>query len=176
MGGRLRCHRPLAVDVQQGVMNRLKVRKSTRDDVASARKALEDIHGLAPDVKPSEVVRLLRPYPARVLAVALSEVGLDSPSGRQIELFLREWREVRTDTDGNDLLAMGLEAGPEIGYLLDRLLAARLDGEVGDSHGEQALLLSLLQERATGAHALPPIQAPAQDVGHDDASEPASEV
>lgn len=137
---------PLQVHVREEVMHRLRVRKSTRDDVHAVQMLLDELAPLDPHVKPSMVVRLLRPYAPRVLLVAASQLGPDSRIGRRITQYQLEWRDVKTELNGNDLLAMGLEAGPRIGQLLDRLLAARLDGEVDDLAGERALLEELLAE------------------------------
>jgi tRNA nucleotidyltransferase (CCA-adding enzyme) len=131
---------PLKVHVQQEVMHRLKVRKGTRVDVSAVRSLMDQLTDLDAGARPSEVVQLLRPYAPRVLLVAVSQLGPDSTIGKLIGLYQSEWRNVRTALNGNDLLAMGLEAGPKVGQLLDRLLAARLDGEVHDVAGERALL------------------------------------
>jgi tRNA nucleotidyltransferase (CCA-adding enzyme) len=53
---------------------------------------------------------------------------------------------VETALDGNDLRALGLKPGPRYADLLDRLLAARLDGQVSDEAEERALLSSLLED------------------------------
>lgn len=137
---------PLESHVRQEVMHRLKVRKSTRDDVGAVEMLLDQLEGLDSSTRPSDVVKLLRPYSPRVLLVAVSQIGPDSAVGQLIGHYQSEWRHIRTALNGNDLLALGLEAGPKVGQLLDRLLAARLDGEVHDVSGERALLQELLDE------------------------------
>lgn len=136
---------PMPPIVQDEVMARLKVRKATRDDVFSNRGLLEELSNLPDKAKPSQVVFALRNYQSRVLLVALAAVGLDSEVGQKIDNYQRKWREVRTSLNGNDLLDIGLRAGPQIGVLLDRLLAARLDGEIYDDEGEQKLLKNLVE-------------------------------
>jgi tRNA nucleotidyltransferase (CCA-adding enzyme) len=137
---------PLKHHVRQEVMHRLKVRKGTRDDVGAVQSLLDRLAELDASARPSEVVQLLRPYASRVLLVAVSQLGPDSAIGQLISHYQFDWRNVRTALNGNDLLAMGLEAGPQVGQLLDRLLAARLDGEVHDVAGERALLDQLLDQ------------------------------
>ncbi|MFN2222040.1 MAG: CBS domain-containing protein [Candidatus Promineifilaceae bacterium] len=137
---------PLKVHVRQEVMHRLKVRKGTRDDVGAVQALLDHLTNLDASARPSDVVKHLRPYAPRVLLVAVSQIGPDSTVGQLISQYQSEWRNVRTELNGNDLLAMGLEAGPKVGRLLDRLLAARLDGEVDDVAGERALLEKVLDE------------------------------
>lgn len=140
---------PVPPIVQDEVMARLKVRKSTREDVYSTRSLLEELSSLPKDAKPSQVVFILREYQSRVLLVALAAVGPDSEVGLKIDSYQRDWRDIRTSINGNDLLDMGLKAGPQIGELLDRLLAARLDGEIRDEEGEKELLKSLIESEST---------------------------
>jgi tRNA nucleotidyltransferase (CCA-adding enzyme) len=136
---------PVPPIVQDEVMTRLKVRKSTREDVYSTRSLLEELSSLPKDAKASQVVFTLREYQSRVLLVALAAVGPDSEIGLNIDSYQRDWRDVRTSLNGNDLLDMGLKAGPQIGELLDRLLAARLNGEIHDEEGERELLKKLIE-------------------------------
>ena len=57
----------------------------------------------------------------------------------------REWRWVRPHTTGEDLKALGLPPGPRYKTLLDRLRAARLDGDVSTAEQEHTLLQRLLR-------------------------------
>ena len=66
-----------------------------------------------------------------------------------INLYVHKWRMVRTSLTGDSLLEMGLRPGPDVGRLLDRLLAARLDGEVNDGEGERDLLGQLIKPDTT---------------------------
>jgi tRNA nucleotidyltransferase (CCA-adding enzyme) len=144
---------PLAIPVRQEVMHRLKVRKSTRDDVEAVKTLLEQLAELEPEARPSDVVKLLRPYAVRVLVVAIAQIGPDTGVGQWIGHYQRQWRNVRSALNGDDLLAMGLEAGPKVGWLLDQILAARLDGTVQDLAGEKALLGELLDDKASASPA-----------------------
>jgi len=62
---------------------------------------------------------------------------------------LQEWREVKTAVTGDTLKAMGLKSGPQFGILLEKLLAARLDGAVSSEAEELALLDELLDEASS---------------------------
>jgi tRNA nucleotidyltransferase (CCA-adding enzyme) len=140
---------PMPPIVQDEVMSRLKVRKTTREDVYSTRSLLEELSSLPKGAKPSQVVFILRNYQPRVLLVGLIAVEPDSELGLMIDSYQRDWRKVRTSLNGNDLLDMGLKAGPQIGLLLDRLLAARLDGEIRDDEEERKLLEVLVESDPT---------------------------
>jgi len=52
-----------------------------------------------------------------------------------------EWREVRLEIDGEDLIAAGVEQGPALGRGLDEALRRKLDGEI--SGREQELEVAL---------------------------------
>ena len=135
---------PLAVQEQTAVMNRLKVRKSTREDVLAIKRLLANLAGLPPHPTPSQVEKALRPSSPRALLTA--RIWLADPS--QVDLldqYYTNWRHVKTAVAGDDLRALGLKPGPLFAVLLDQLLAARLDGEVADEAGERALLGKLLK-------------------------------
>jgi tRNA nucleotidyltransferase (CCA-adding enzyme) len=69
-----------------------------------------------------------------------------TPAAGLLDRYQGEWRHVETALDGNFLRQSGLRPGPIYALLLDRLLAARLDGLVTDEAGERALLARLLEE------------------------------
>jgi tRNA nucleotidyltransferase (CCA-adding enzyme) len=135
---------PLSLPVQTAVMGRLKVRKSTREDLIAINQLLAELAVLPANVAPSRLVQALGAYPLRGLLVARAAV-VDATAAGQIERYFREWRHVRTILDGNDLLALGLKPGPQIGRLLEQLLVARLDSAVSDEAGERQLLQELIE-------------------------------
>lgn len=137
---------PLSATVQDEVMNRLRVRKATRDDVNGLEQLLRDLATLPADARPSQWAKALRPHPGRVLLAALAALGPYSPASAAIQNYWRSWRFVRPVINGNDLLAMGIKPGPEIGRLLDHLLVARLDGKVTDEAAERKLLEHLIDK------------------------------
>jgi tRNA nucleotidyltransferase (CCA-adding enzyme) len=125
-------------------VERLKVKHGDADDL----RLLPDLRAVLPRVgwvrRPSAVCDMLRPFPARVLAVAWVASG----SGRQKAQLLRyqtEWRMVEAEITGGDLKEMGLRPGPLFGRLLDALRDARLDGKVSTRQDEEALLEKLLE-------------------------------
>jgi tRNA nucleotidyltransferase (CCA-adding enzyme) len=134
----------LPATIQGEVMSRLKVRKSTREDLLSSQSLLSEVSTLQGNVLPSQVVFLLRFYSQRVQLVALAMVGLDSDIGQYIDRYHREWRHISSSLNGNDLLAMGLKRGPRVGIILDQLLAARLDGEILGESGERKLANAMI--------------------------------
>ncbi len=74
--------------------------------------------------RPSDGVRLAEPWdPAQLLvARALGAEWLDS--------YAEEWRHVRLEITGEDLIADGIPEGPAIGRGLEAALSGKLDGEL----------------------------------------------
>ena len=141
---------PLSKTVQQEVMAGLRVRRATSDDIIAASALLDELTLLPAEAKPSRVVQVVRPYRTRVLMVARIVVGSDGQSGQNLDLYQRDWRSIRASLRGRDLLEMGMEPGPEIGKLLDQLLASRLDGQITDEAGERSLAALALADKDDG--------------------------
>lgn len=138
---------PLSATVREAVMERLHVRKSTREEVEGVVDLVRRLTALPPAPRPSQVERAIRPYAdrLRILLAARAALG-ETDAGELLDRYQAEWRHVDTVLDGNDLRARGLPPGPRYADLLERLLSARLDGEVTDEAGERALLAQLLAE------------------------------
>ncbi|MDD2270894.1 MAG: CBS domain-containing protein [Desulfuromonadaceae bacterium] len=64
---------------------------------------------------------------------------------RFVSLYLTRLRSVVPLLGGGDLCGLGLEPGPVLGRVKERLLQARLDGEVNTLEEEEALARSLVQ-------------------------------
>ncbi|PSB53368.1 poly(A) polymerase [filamentous cyanobacterium Phorm 6] len=79
---------------------------------------------------PSQLVFLLRNYELPLLIA----IALQSPRSirRQIWEYLTKWANVESPLNGNDLKALGYKPGPGFKRMLDDLLAAALDGDLGD--------------------------------------------
>jgi tRNA nucleotidyltransferase (CCA-adding enzyme) len=138
---------PLPGKVQEEVMDRLRVRKTTQEDLAALVDLLHKLALVPADAQPSEVVKVFRPYRERVLLSALIAVGPESTAGEQIVHYLEKWQHVQSALNGNDLIAMGVPKGPEIGRLLEALLVARLDGEIATEAEERDYISALLSSQ-----------------------------
>lgn len=84
---------------------------------------------------PSEAVRLARgASPIElVLARAMGAEWLDR--------YAQEWRDVKLQIDGDDLIAAGVPQGPQIGRGLAEALRRKLDGELSGRDEELAVAL-----------------------------------
>lgn len=80
--------------------------------------------------RPSQVVQLLRCYDLPTLI--LIAVQSPRPIRRTIWQYFTVWRHVQPILNGNDLRKLGYTPGPQYRLMLDDLLAATLDGVIGD--------------------------------------------
>ncbi len=87
--------------------------------------------------RPSEIVLLLRYYDICTLIL----IAVKFPKVRRhIWRYLSRWRHIKPTLDGNDLKALGYKPGKQFKPMLDRLLAATIDGEIGDRTSAEAFL------------------------------------
>ena len=99
-----------------------------------------------PDLKPSRIYQLLHRYSDR--AILAFSYALDSTLARdRAQQYLRQWRWVRPRLTGAYLKARGVPPGPVYRTILNRLLYALLDGEIGTEAEEEALAGRLLARR-----------------------------
>lgn len=80
--------------------------------------------------RPSQVVRLLKPYNLTVLS--LVAVKSSRAIRQQIWRYLTVWAQVRSEITGDDLKKLGYQPSPRFKQILDDLLAATLDGTIRD--------------------------------------------
>jgi tRNA nucleotidyltransferase (CCA-adding enzyme) len=100
--------------------------------VSAALKAPVLLGGLESAQMPSAVGEAVQAAPVEALALAL---GLAQERGRAAAAaaaarWLSELRHVRLQITGDDLLAAGIPAGPEIGRRLKLAMSRKLDGEL----------------------------------------------
>ena len=88
-----------------------------------------------PPLRPSELTARARGRTGVELAIARA-LGAD-----WLDRYVDEWRGVRLEIGGTDLLAEGVPEGPAVGRGLAAALAAKLDGQVGDRDQELAIAL-----------------------------------
>jgi tRNA nucleotidyltransferase (CCA-adding enzyme) len=89
---------------------------------------------------------VLRTFPFELLPLLLARCPAMAVRDR-VRQFLTTWRHVRPCLTGEDLKRFGIPQGPEIGRLLARLLAAKLDGEAPTREAEEALVRGTLAQR-----------------------------
>jgi tRNA nucleotidyltransferase (CCA-adding enzyme) len=93
---------------------------------------------------PADAVELLEGK-ANSAVWALSLLD-DGAVGRACARYLAEWQQVKPLLGGDDLLALGVPSGQQVGALLRRLRRARLEGEVASREDEVGLVRRALRE------------------------------
>jgi len=95
-----------------------------------------------PSIKHSIIYSLLNQYD--VLAIYANSITSELPAiHTNVELFLSRLRNIKTDIKGEELIKLGIPAGPVLGRILKAVHRARLDGEVSNREEELRLALSL---------------------------------
>ena len=96
------------------------------------------------DARPSAVVAALRPLPSDLVPLLMAWCP-QRECQQLIRHYLTTWRHIRPCLTGDDLKRLGAQQGPQIGRLLARLQAAKLDGEAPTREVEEALVSTLLR-------------------------------
>jgi tRNA nucleotidyltransferase (CCA-adding enzyme) len=101
-----------------------------------------------PEAQNSEIYAWFHGLPLDVLLYLAARARREEVR-RFVSHYVTHLRQVRSTLDGDGLAALGLEPGPRFRDILDRLLTARLDGEVTSDDGERDLAIRLIAETAT---------------------------
>ena len=108
-----------------------------RDIVLAAWRAPELARAMEEAHRPSELAAVLWREPPEAVALA----GALGPA-EAARKWLGEFRHVKLEIGGDDLIAAGIEPGPELGAMLRGVLRRKLDGEIGG--GREAELAAAL--------------------------------
>lgn len=126
------------------LLYRLKASKVTIRTVQDTLKIKAGLSALAlPGITPSFLYEWLRPY--HPLAVQANAVAGSPMVRRHLEIFLRRLSRAKPLLSGDDLINMGVPAGPGVGQALEKLLMARLDGGAKTKGEEEALVRHLVE-------------------------------
>lgn len=101
--------------------------------------------GRKPEPQASEVYRLLSGLSDETL-LSLMAKSKGETVKRQVSAFLTTYQHVKPILTGTDLKAMGLKPGPQFKKILDRLLAAHLDGEVRTEAEERRFVQQVIHD------------------------------
>jgi tRNA nucleotidyltransferase (CCA-adding enzyme) len=99
---------------------------------------VRDLAAAKPE-KPSEAVQLASELDPAQLVLART-LG-----GEWLDRYADEWRHVKLEIDGEDLLEAAVPEGPAIGRGLKAALGAKLDGEISGREAELALAVKAAQ-------------------------------
>jgi tRNA nucleotidyltransferase (CCA-adding enzyme) len=130
----------------QRVCARLALSFRLTDELVRGIAVIEDAGGRlggVDDLRPSEVVAGLRALPDDLIPLLLAWYP-ERDQQQAIWHYLRTWRHIRPCLTGDDVKRLGGQQGPEIGRLLARLQAAKLDGQAPTREAEEALIRTAL--------------------------------
>jgi tRNA nucleotidyltransferase (CCA-adding enzyme) len=92
-----------------------------------------------------ENYRLLRPYAIESLLFFLAMVDEDEIR-QKIGMYLMELMDIRIEVSGKDVLNFGVNPGPIVGKLLEKVLEAKVRGDVRTKEEELNLLKRLIED------------------------------
>jgi tRNA nucleotidyltransferase (CCA-adding enzyme) len=109
---------------------RLRLPPAQREMILAALEAAEALRGRwsVGQPSPSEAAAALRPQVDALVYVYASLP--DERVRRILDRFMNEWRAVRLEISGDDLIAAGWRPGPALGAALRATLDARLDAKI----------------------------------------------
>jgi tRNA nucleotidyltransferase (CCA-adding enzyme) len=110
--------------------------------IRDAQVILRGLLELNPNAKRSELYEVLQGHNEHSLAIAVSVAPMASNLRRSIRLYFEELKDVRSDFRGDDLIKLGIPAGPQVGQILQRLKNARLDRELNNYEEEKNFVLT----------------------------------
>jgi tRNA nucleotidyltransferase (CCA-adding enzyme) len=96
-----------------------------------------------PDIRNSEICVWFRELSLETLLYLAASASREEVR-RFVSQYLTRLRQVRCCLDGTALKTMGLLPGPRFRQVMERLLAARLDGEINSDDEERALAGELI--------------------------------
>jgi len=129
---------------ERAVMDVLKRFPFSQSEATKLKMSRVDCHtvirrlGKQPPLKPADTYRLLSGLPDETLLSMMAKSKGESVK-RQVSAFLTTYQHVKPVITGVDLKELGLKPGPQFKKILDRLLDARLNGEVKTESEEQEL-------------------------------------
>jgi tRNA nucleotidyltransferase (CCA-adding enzyme) len=134
---------PLNTSEIEQFINRLNIPSKLAGTLKDTIKLKGELHLLMdPYIRNSAIYYLLNQYDlvaiqANAITSKLSAIHAN------IELFMNKLRHIKTNINGEELINLGIPAGPALGRILKAVHRARLDGEVNSRGEELQLVLSL---------------------------------
>ncbi|MBI3604101.1 MAG: CBS domain-containing protein, partial [Nitrospirae bacterium] len=95
-----------------------------------------------PPPSPADTYRLLHGQADETVLLLMAKTKSDAAK-RRISAYLTTYQQVKPSLTGVDLKAMGLKPGPQYKKILEKLLEARLNGQVASEAGERELVRRL---------------------------------
>lgn len=125
---------------QEEIIASLKTNKSEAIVIRDTCRIKEELNRLSDKrLKPSQIYNILFRYSANALLVI--QAAEDSTAiQKNIKLFKQKLMGIKPNLSGGDLVRIGFAQSPEVQQMLNRLLCARLDGQVKTRDDELRLV------------------------------------
>ena len=134
---------PLPQPAVEEILTRLTFpRRQTQSMLWVVQEGTRLLRTLNQNVKPSETFRALCDLPDETLVFLMAKTRSEKVK-QNISAQFTTYRRVKPILKGNDLKAMDLNPGPSYNKILNRLLDARLNGEVETETDERRLVRRL---------------------------------
>jgi len=122
-------------DVTEELITRLGLRKLQTRTLRDASHLKTRLNKLSVSgIRPSEIYELL--YGIHHIALIAVSIAESPETQEKITLYLDKLRHIRPALTGRDLEEMGIQSGPHMKEILEKLLQARLNGQVTDKQKE----------------------------------------
>ncbi|MDP8255943.1 MAG: CBS domain-containing protein [Candidatus Alcyoniella australis] len=130
-------------------LERLKIAARDRERLRLCREQAGDaVQALARlrSPRPSTVDRILGTLDREALLFAMATTGRET-TRQAISAYISHYSQIGIELRGDDLLQLGLSSGPQIGEVLTRVRAAKLDERVKGRSEQLALARRLIRRR-----------------------------
>ncbi len=141
---------PLTAEETGRLISRLRLPKSLAQDLKDTITLKGKMRLLAtPGMSPSGIYRLLDGYTSP--AMVANSLATESPAASQnIHLYLTRLKDIEISLTGDDLIRMGVDAGPDIKEIMELLHKARLDGKISSKEDEEEVVKGWLESKQGG--------------------------
>lgn len=114
-----------------------------RHHYLAAYHQLERYHRHTNKLAKSTLCQLLRGASSEILVYFMAKTSHETVRAL-LSHYVTQLRQIKTALNGADLLQLGVAAGPDVGAMLQQLLAAKIDGLVVTRDDETAFIAQLL--------------------------------
>jgi tRNA nucleotidyltransferase/poly(A) polymerase len=135
-----------------GVLDRLHLSNDQKETIRNGLTLEREAADTLSSMKRSEIYRVLHNKEPESLAIAACLAAPGTSVRRMIRLYLEELVGVSVKLSGNDLVAMGIGAGPAIGKVLNGLLDGRLNGDISNEDDEKKFVQSWISAPDKNCH------------------------
>ncbi|MFN8577233.1 MAG: CBS domain-containing protein [Candidatus Sericytochromatia bacterium] len=98
------------------------------------------------DIPNSDIYYFWKKYPIETIVCAMSSLN-DRNIKNSIYKYYTKLKDIKLEIDGKYLIKIGVEKGSKLGEILERLLLAKLNGEISSFKEEESLAKELTKDK-----------------------------